>query len=159
MNVFVVTMYRYGDTEKHSYVLGAWSNKKDAENAGKIEETYRGDKYLHKITPLVLNANEFQQSFLDLSDIGSRVLLTYPKNQIIKFKDGCCFHSHPGLSPEEKANLEHGVSTFSFLLKTKLTSFNKLASSIEQLTDLYEPRIKVIYDVLKKAEELCQKVI
>lgn len=44
-NCYVVTMYRWGDRECHSYVLGVFSKKTRAEKAAKREEEYRGGKY------------------------------------------------------------------------------------------------------------------
>jgi hypothetical protein len=43
--VYTVTMYRYGDREKHSYVLGAFSTESDARECGEKEKDYRGGKY------------------------------------------------------------------------------------------------------------------
>ena len=43
--VYIVTMYRYGDREKHSYVLGAFSTENNAREWGEKEKDYRGGKY------------------------------------------------------------------------------------------------------------------
>lgn len=44
--VYVVTMYRWGDRERHSYVLGAYSTETKAEKAGEAEREHRGgNKY------------------------------------------------------------------------------------------------------------------
>ena len=43
--LYVVHMLRYGDTERHSYVLGAWSTRAAAELAGDVEKTVRAMKY------------------------------------------------------------------------------------------------------------------
>lgn len=59
--VYVVTMYRYGNHEKHSYVLGVWSTKKEAQRMGNVEELWRGDKYTAEITEWIVDANEFDQ--------------------------------------------------------------------------------------------------
>lgn len=55
MKIFVVTMYRYGDREKHSYVLGAFSNKDMAKKWGEDEEIFRGNKYKSDITIFILD--------------------------------------------------------------------------------------------------------
>ena len=47
--VFVVTMYRYGNREKHSYVLGAFSNALLAEAHAQAEILWRGGKYKPEI--------------------------------------------------------------------------------------------------------------
>ena len=45
MNVFVVTAYRFGDHEKHSYVVGVYNTYEMARYVGEIEETWRAGKY------------------------------------------------------------------------------------------------------------------
>jgi hypothetical protein len=58
MKVYVVTMYRWGNHEEHSYVLGVWTNKIVAENYGITEESWRGGKYESEVTEWDLDANE-----------------------------------------------------------------------------------------------------
>jgi len=43
--MYVLKMNRYGDSEKHSYIVGVYSNFETAEYAGLIEEYWRGGKY------------------------------------------------------------------------------------------------------------------
>jgi hypothetical protein len=45
MKVFVVTAYRWGSNENHSYVVGVYSTMERAKKAGDLEESYRGGKY------------------------------------------------------------------------------------------------------------------
>jgi len=52
---YVVTMRRYGDREKHSYVIGVFDNKQSAVIAGGIEEMYRADKYSADIETFKIN--------------------------------------------------------------------------------------------------------
>jgi hypothetical protein len=59
MKVFVTTMYRYGDKDSHSYVLGVWSNEKLAWAAGNTESFWRGGKYMPEVTEWTIDANEF----------------------------------------------------------------------------------------------------
>jgi len=40
--LYIVTMYRWGDRDCRSYVLGAYSTKTKAEKAGQKEKEYRG---------------------------------------------------------------------------------------------------------------------
>ena len=54
-NIFVVTAYRYGDNEKHSYVVGAYTTREKAEQAKNSEETYRGGKYECGIARLIID--------------------------------------------------------------------------------------------------------
>jgi hypothetical protein len=56
--VFVVTMYRCGDHEKHSYVLGVWSKERSAIKYGKTEELWRADKYKSEVTKWNIDACE-----------------------------------------------------------------------------------------------------
>ncbi len=58
MTVYVVTMYRYGDHEKHSYVLGAFTTLTLAEKWGRIEEYARGGKYKYEF--VVCTIDEIQ---------------------------------------------------------------------------------------------------
>lgn len=57
--VCVVTMYKHGDHNEHSYVLGVWSDEDKARSAGLIEEVWRGKKYQHEITTWFVDANEY----------------------------------------------------------------------------------------------------
>ena len=54
--VFVVTMYRYGDRERHSYVLGVFSNENIAHEYGEKEKEYRGGKYEFEIIRFCVNS-------------------------------------------------------------------------------------------------------
>ena len=53
--VYVITMYRYGDHEKHSYVAGVYADVERAKKFGADEEVFRGGKYKYEIVPFVLN--------------------------------------------------------------------------------------------------------
>jgi hypothetical protein len=48
--MFVVEMLRWGDRECHSYVIGIFSTKDLAEDAGKAEQTWRDSKYEYAIS-------------------------------------------------------------------------------------------------------------
>ena len=61
MKVWVVTMFRYGNHEAHSYVLGVWSTYKAAQAAGGVEAAWRGGKYEPSITDWEVDANEYDQ--------------------------------------------------------------------------------------------------
>jgi hypothetical protein len=46
MKIYIVTAYRWGDRECHSYIVGAFLDKKIAIDAAEKEEEYRGgNKY------------------------------------------------------------------------------------------------------------------
>lgn len=56
--VYVVTMYRWGDRECHSYVLGVFSTKTKATKAGDIEQEYRGgNKYYPEILEIAVDTD------------------------------------------------------------------------------------------------------
>ena len=55
MVVYVVTMYRYGDREKHSYVYGVFSDKELAQRSGYDEEFVRWGKYKAEVTEWIIN--------------------------------------------------------------------------------------------------------
>ena len=47
--VYSVTAYRFGDRERHSYVVGVYSKKHAALKAAIAEEDYRGGKYVCEV--------------------------------------------------------------------------------------------------------------
>ena len=49
MKIYVVTMYRWGDRECHSYVEGAYTDPAVAETMGEHEALSRGGKYEYEI--------------------------------------------------------------------------------------------------------------
>jgi hypothetical protein len=54
--IYVVTMYRWGDRERHSYVYGVFTKKNAAIEAGKIEQVYRGgNKYYPQVMEFTPN--------------------------------------------------------------------------------------------------------
>jgi len=55
--LYVVHMLRYGDREKHSYILGVFDKMHHAQQAGAAEQAYRGNKYSPDIVECVLNAD------------------------------------------------------------------------------------------------------
>jgi hypothetical protein len=59
--VYVTTMYRFGNRESHSYVLGVWSDKHYALEMGNVEELWRGGKYLPEVTEWTIDDNEFDR--------------------------------------------------------------------------------------------------
>lgn len=55
--VYIVTMYRWGNHECHSYVLGAYSTKTKAEKAASLEQAYRGGtKYYPEVLEVPIDA-------------------------------------------------------------------------------------------------------
>lgn len=53
--LFVVTMYRWGERENHSYVLGVFDDKEKADSAGTNESEQRDGKYDMEIIRFKLN--------------------------------------------------------------------------------------------------------
>gem|GEM_PF-3141705 len=68
MLVYVVTMYRFADREKHSYVLGVFDDEMLALKEAEKEQIYRGGtKYYPEIWEYDLD-NEKQRRVLKLGD-------------------------------------------------------------------------------------------
>ena len=57
MELYVVTMYRWGDREKHSYVLGVFANAVVATRHCAEEEIFRGGKYTGEILRMEANVS------------------------------------------------------------------------------------------------------
>lgn len=53
--LYVVEMLRWGDREKHSYVIGVFSNEWQAKQCGEIEKSWRGGKYEYEVKSIALN--------------------------------------------------------------------------------------------------------
>lgn len=45
MKFYIVTMYRWGERDNHSYVLGVFDDEQEAIRAGKEHGEHRGGKY------------------------------------------------------------------------------------------------------------------
>lgn len=60
MNVYICIMRRNGDPEKHSYILGAYTDHNTASKWGAIEEEYRGHKYKAEVLEIMLDAEPEQ---------------------------------------------------------------------------------------------------
>lgn len=45
MNIYIVTAYRWGHRDNHSYVVGAFSTKEQADQAADTHVGWRGGKY------------------------------------------------------------------------------------------------------------------
>ena len=54
--VYVVTMYQWGNREKHSYVVGVYSSKDSAMEAAKCEDDCRCGKYAAEVTRWALDS-------------------------------------------------------------------------------------------------------
>lgn len=65
--VYVVTMYRWGERENHSYVLGVFTKKHKAIKAADEEELCRGTKYSAEILRTPLND-------LKVKDLGYKII-------------------------------------------------------------------------------------
>jgi len=61
--MYVVVAYRWGNTEKHSYIVGVFTLDKDAISAAELETTYRGGKYSCQVekcrTDMYDNENQY----------------------------------------------------------------------------------------------------
>ena len=66
--VYVTTMYRWGDREKHSYVLGVYHSSFRAILAGVRCHRDRGFKYDPEVIKFKINDMSFQERILRLED-------------------------------------------------------------------------------------------
>lgn len=55
MTLYVVEALRYGDRERHSYVVGVYDTLDAAKNAAEAETVDRGGKYTCEVTAHPLN--------------------------------------------------------------------------------------------------------
>ena len=56
---YVVTAYRQGDRENHSYVLGVYTTKTKAVKAAEAEEAHRsGNKYICEVLEVLVDSPE-----------------------------------------------------------------------------------------------------
>lgn len=53
MNFYVVTARRFGDKEKHSYLVGVFTTKELAMQAANSQEDFRGGKYSCEILKVI----------------------------------------------------------------------------------------------------------
>ena len=71
MKVWIVEALRYGDREKHSYVVGAYNCKEIADYVAEIEEAWRGgNKYICEV------------NCFDIEDRPSRKKLNWYKESV-----------------------------------------------------------------------------
>ena len=56
MAVYTVIMYRWGDRERHSYLLGVFDTEEQAIDEGERECAWRGNKYKPFIAKVEINA-------------------------------------------------------------------------------------------------------
>ena len=55
MKVYIVTAYRWGDREEHSYVVGVFDNEENSIKQAKLETEWRGGKYKCEVRSMELN--------------------------------------------------------------------------------------------------------
>ena len=70
-DLYVVTMYRWGDRDGHSYVLGVYTKKNAAINAAESEAEYRGGKYAPEVLEVKPNVNTWDDEFKTIVDLVS----------------------------------------------------------------------------------------
>lgn len=67
MKVFNVHAYRFGDRERHSYLVGVYSSPAKAKRAAKHEETMRGgNKYKCEITEIEIDDKTKRRAITEL---------------------------------------------------------------------------------------------
>jgi hypothetical protein len=50
--IYITEMLRWGDTETHHYIIGAYTTESLATYYGEVEKTWRGGKYEYRIVPV-----------------------------------------------------------------------------------------------------------
>jgi hypothetical protein len=55
MKIYITEMLRWGNLEKHHYIVGAFSTFEQAELVGDVEKTWRAGKYEYWITEVELD--------------------------------------------------------------------------------------------------------
>ncbi len=55
MNVYVATMYRYGEKENHNYIIGVYTTRNIAIHNGNAEILWRGFKYYPEVVEVELD--------------------------------------------------------------------------------------------------------
>jgi hypothetical protein len=74
MLVYIVTAYRFGNRESHSYVVGAFDNEEASLKQAKIEREWRGGKYECEVRSMELNESLKYKNY--------NVVLALPKLKI-----------------------------------------------------------------------------
>lgn len=67
MNLYITTMYRYANKEKHSYVLGVFSKQEQAVVEGELERVNRGNKYFPEVLEMKLNISKKKKVVLPVN--------------------------------------------------------------------------------------------
>jgi len=67
--MFVVTAYRYGDTERHSYVVGIANTLDRAKKWADAETEYRGGKYECQILQMRVNETFREDNRIVVKDL------------------------------------------------------------------------------------------
>ena len=69
MLIYVVTAYRFGDRELHSYVVGAFDVAEKAIKHAKLETEWRGGKYECEVRSMELNDSLKYKNFNVVLDL------------------------------------------------------------------------------------------
>jgi len=64
MKVYIVTAYRWGDRETHSYVVGVFDDKELSILAAKTEKEWRGGKYDCEVVSMKLNESRENNNYV-----------------------------------------------------------------------------------------------
>ena len=60
---YVTRMLRFGDPERHSYIIGVYSSLAHAKLAGAVEESWRGGKYEYIVEEFELDSTVSQEKY------------------------------------------------------------------------------------------------
>jgi hypothetical protein len=68
MDVFIVTMYRWGERHNHSYVLGVYSSGRWAITYAIVEQGWRGNKYRAEVLRCKLDEEAHEVVYGNIKD-------------------------------------------------------------------------------------------
>jgi hypothetical protein len=77
MRIYIVTAYRWGDREEHSYVVGVFDNEETAIKQAKLETEFRGGKYECEVRSMELNESLKYKNY-DLNSHTDIQIIFYP---------------------------------------------------------------------------------
>ena len=71
--IYVTIMYRWGDHECHSYLLGVYNKKHKAIEEGKKEKEWRGGKYAPEVTEVLIDGTKKRKVILESEDYFKKI--------------------------------------------------------------------------------------
>jgi hypothetical protein len=79
--VYTVHAFRFGDRERHSYIVGVYSDATQALRAAIIEKDHRGGKYDCEVLEWMLDKGTEGSRYIDGKDYLAKTILELPCNK------------------------------------------------------------------------------